>query len=1280
MSDRGKTMLLMNNIMRARWTTLLLLALIGSGFTPGHAQSVLPPVSYQPAQRTVFVGTAGTTAPTPITLAQVAAALQAQGHPDLLVQQSSGVWLLSAHLVVSSTAQLDVRAPEVSWLRLSSSTLPAPFAATLTAVDGGAIRIEGAQVSSWDPARNAYDNEPADGRSYLLALRGARLDLINAEAAYLGSGPGEPSGISWRKRRRDNDPTSGATGQVVGSRIHHNYFGLYSYQAYGLRILRNEVFANLYYGIDPHDDSINLEIAENQVHHNGKHGIILSRGCANSVIRDNVVFDNAAHGIMLDRGSNNNQVYGNRVERNDDGIVIFQSSNNIVRNNRVTGNTVGMRLNASVMPGDSFDAVTTGNHLLNNEIRNNREYGIYLYQRADRNRLEANTISGHALSGIYLKTGGNRITGNTLEANGHGITMLGEPLSLPPGAQPALEQPGANNVIVGNAIRANGGVGIRLLGATNTRIGQEREAGSPADGNTIIDNAADGIAISEYTAAGSIQAATGSQIIGNTIQHNGRHGVLIRDASSVGHRISRNAISANGGRGISIGDGANRGVQPPLILAFDARTGDLSGTAAPGATVEVYRDAGGEGLLYQGSVTSGADGRWSLRLPAGGDPSLAPTALTVLNSGDTSAFSGSSGGVARYQVGTDDRGQTTIRVSGAGATLTLPELRANLGANQALVQDLGNGVWQLNANLVIEREVTLNLTASSGVRELRLRSQPTPIDGPSCSGELCRYRTFVYLRTNSGTINIEGVRVISWDPAASVPDTDLTNGRSYVLAKYDATLNIRNAELAYLGFGEGESYGVAWRDINDPAQPNVVRARVTGEVSDSRFHHNYYGVYTFQASGMLFRGNAFFANLRYGFDPHDFSTDFVVENNQAYENGSHGFILSRGCVNFVLRNNSSFRNTDPGPSLAHGFMLDPGSPDSSDPQAPSRNNLLEGNQAYENEGYGLRLLGAPDNIVRNNDFHHNRAGIVVEAGSTANRIENNRLAANQSDGLFVRGGADGTLVSGNQLRDNGRHGLYLKANAAQVERNLIHANRGNGVTLLPESGVDGALADLTMPDAAVSLAASDPTLIGPAQQEAALEDNVLVENEITNNTGAGLDLRGALNGVVRANTITANGNHGLYLTDGTQASRIERNTIANNGGQGLRANGTATQSNTWSENSIFANRGGIAVTGGAQAGVTAPRITVTRPTVVAGTADPGATVEIFSDDGGQGRYFEGRTVASATGVWSFQPGRVWRGRTLNATATAANGTSSRFAIESASVSEPATVYLPLVTR
>src|SRR5215204_3012404 len=106
--------------------------------------------------------------------------------------------------------------------------------------DGGYLKIENIKLTSWDTAAGAVDTNYADGRSYLLALNGGRMDVLGAEVSHLGFGDGEPSGLSWRLRATPSRPETGATGAVQNSNIHDNYFGLYSYAAYGLIVSNSE--------------------------------------------------------------------------------------------------------------------------------------------------------------------------------------------------------------------------------------------------------------------------------------------------------------------------------------------------------------------------------------------------------------------------------------------------------------------------------------------------------------------------------------------------------------------------------------------------------------------------------------------------------------------------------------------------------------------------------------------------------------------------------------------------------------------------------------------------------------------------------------------------------------------------------------------------------------------------------------------------------------------------------------------------------------------------------
>jgi parallel beta-helix repeat protein len=1307
---------------------LCLLALIVGGALPGAmpraaAQPLpLPPVVYSPGSNTIYIGANYSTidpaqapyvefpshelAPkSAITLPEVDQALTLQSLPDLIENQGS-VWTLKADVIISQTARLDVTLPAVGLLRLSSdSSGGQPLALTRVIARGGHLNIQGdaptsrIRVFSWDPASpdpEGRDTVVDNGRSFLLADLGGRMDLVNAEVSHLGWSPGEPSGLSWRKMARKNgNPTlladiqTGATGSIINSDIHNNYFGQYSYEAYGLEVRNNEFRDNLYYGFDPHDYSTKFVVADNKVYNNGNHGIIFSRGCTLNLIINNEVYGNANHGIMLDRGSNNNEISGNLVYNNTDGVAIFQSSNNLIKSNILRDNVRGVRVNATYDNDDIFDGISANNTITENVIQNNSQYGIYLYERADENIITANDIIGSVSAGIYIKTGGNLIQDNSVEQNGHGISIIGgeyvtPPLGGPPYVTP-LSQPGLDNVIWSNTLDNNTGMGIQVKGGTNTVIGALDPAAHPEQANLIRTNGTYGVGLTDGT--------SGTQLNGNTIHGNTRNGVLVKGSTSVNNRLSRNSIAANAEAGIAISDGANNGIVPPEITsAPDALT--VTGNAPANSTVELYRDANGQGAVYKGATTANGSGQWSFQLPDGDNQQPGYiSAIVIDQSGDTSAFATNapSSLKAIYTVGSGNNGELTVFVNGPGALITLPDIQTALqtiSPTVTLLENQGGGVWQLNASLFLNRGVTLSLTGDTA-SWLKLRSQADNI--VLAAGEAnYNYQSFAALRTYGGAILIDGVRITSWDPAANDYDRDISNGRSYLLAKYDARMDIKNAELSYLGSSDGESYGIAWRDINDTDAPEVLRTRVTGDVVNSVFSYNYYGIYTYQASNMLFKNNKFHNNIGYGFDPHDFSTGFIVEDNEAFENGNHGFIISRGCNNFVFRNNKSYNNrysVDEQDRNAHGFMLDPGSPNSRYPQEPSFSNLLENNEAWGNDGYGLRVVGSIDNTIRGNRFTGNLQGITLEQASTGNVVENNTITGSTLYGIYLIGGSDQNTLKGNTITGSGKHGIYIKTGNNTIVGNTLRSNglvtevgpSGSGIAFLPDLPSTAA-ADLMLPGMA-GLASADPELLSVPALASALTDNLIQSNTITKNADDGIELKGALNTTITQNTISYNGVHGAYFSDyegqGATGNVTAENTFLGNGGHGIRANGTASLGNVWRANSVSGNgAGGITNTSSANNGIKPPKLGPVVGTTVTGTTVPGARVEIFSDFGNQARFFEGTTTAGADGTFSFTASQAWKGTVVNATATDSGGNSSGLAIDK----ESRIVYLPIVRR
>ncbi|MHC4707672.1 MAG: right-handed parallel beta-helix repeat-containing protein, partial [Planctomycetota bacterium] len=113
--------------------------------------------------------------------------------------------------------------------------------------------------------------------------------------------------------------------------------------------------------------------------------------------------------------------------------------------------------------------------------------------------------------------------------------------------------------------------------------------------------------------------------------------------------------------------------------------------------------------------------------------------------------------------------------------------------------------------------------------------------------------------------------------------------------------------------------------------------------------------------------------------------------------------------------------------------------------------------------------------------------------------------------------------------------------------------------------------------------------------------------------------------------------NGVVITGAAQNNIIgESNVISCNGGNGIYIEGTGTTSNTISSNSIHCNSiSGICLDNGGNNLLPAPIINDVLSFSVLGTACPDCTVEVFSDEADQGKVYEGNTIASSSGAWTW---------------------------------------------
>jgi len=178
-------------------------------------------------------------------------------------------------------------------------------------------------------------------------------------------------------------------------------------------------YSSTYYGIDLHNVQ-NCRI-ENVRIENNSIGIILYESSGN-IIANSTVSSNDFDGIHLGY-SGNNTIASNIVSSNIwDGINIYQSSGNTITNNIVSNNdkVSGIHLDASSTNIIANNFISNNNfgiyiwasesNIVTNNTALSNEYGIHIYYLSDSNTLTNNTVSYNDY-GIYVGWGstGNRI-------------------------------------------------------------------------------------------------------------------------------------------------------------------------------------------------------------------------------------------------------------------------------------------------------------------------------------------------------------------------------------------------------------------------------------------------------------------------------------------------------------------------------------------------------------------------------------------------------------------------------------------------------------------------------------------------------------------------------------------------------------------------------------------------------------------------------------------------------------------------------------------------------
>ncbi len=392
-----------------------------------------------------------------------------------------------------------------------------------------------------------------------------------------------------------------------------------------------------------------------------------------------------------------------------------------------------------------------------------------------------------------------------------------------------------------------------------------------------------------------------------------------------------------------------------------------------------------------------------------------------------------SNGLISNAVVTDDHGMLRI-VNKYGEqppiVTNLVEISQLLEPYNAIVA-ITPKTYRINRPISIEGNIRVDITKDT-VSKIELLSTPKQV---TC---LCF--------DHSSTL-IDGVSIISYDSETAKPDLTTKDGRSFVRMK-NGRMDVLNSKLSFLGNGldslpedsplfntqkDGGVYGVSWRIAGDKYGQEIT----TGWVEHNQFDRNYFGSYSFGASGMVWRGNTFSNNNVYGLDPHDDSNNAIIEDNIFKYNGKHGFIMSKRCNYNIIRHNLSVGNK------LNGFML------------------------HENSAY---------NLVEHNISSHNYDNYVIYA-SNFNTIRNNKSYDPIASHVRINRGAKNSFITGNKMY-GGKRGVYLYDQAANT---YIADNHIQNVDkkLQTQAAQNTLFANNTVDDIRYDIAAGDRMIFGP---------------------------------------------------------------------------------------------------------------------------------------------------------------------------------------------------------
>ncbi len=271
--------------------------------------------------------------------------------------ESNNEFLIKKSVIIGKDAELNI-SNEI--IRLYSP--PIKDNKPVVIINYGSTTILNSTVTSWNPQMNLPDPNPYHPRSFLVSIGDGTLKITNSTLSYLGF---SHAGIFTSEASLGALNYYNSTGFIIeNSIISHNMYGIYTQNSSNFKIINNQVYDQVGYGLDHLSGSKDFIIDSNHLFLNGKQGVICAHQCTNatiinnlieynnegiglywltnsSLVKDNIIKYNKQYGLFVKTISSDNLLEGNTLIGNGYGIGLMDDSNdNTVRDNMILYNVL----------------------------------------------------------------------------------------------------------------------------------------------------------------------------------------------------------------------------------------------------------------------------------------------------------------------------------------------------------------------------------------------------------------------------------------------------------------------------------------------------------------------------------------------------------------------------------------------------------------------------------------------------------------------------------------------------------------------------------------------------------------------------------------------------------------------------------------------------------------------------------------------------------------------------------------------------------------------------